>query len=110
MKKSSVKFLTICLFLILVIGFVAYKSGLLFSEEKSVINDELTIDKTERITEDQLNVFQHLNSVGGFAPENFDTVYRLTPHYHEIERTKSDDFFLSSSKSAVSLVELSRYN
>ncbi len=93
MKTRSVKILTILLFVSLIIGFMLYKGGYIFSKEKKIIiNDEKRMDAPKNASEEELNVFRHLNSAGGFNPENFDTVYKLTPHYQEVENINTDHF------------------
>jgi len=93
--KTLIKVLTICLFISLIIGFMLYKGGYLFSKEKIIINDEQTGRDMPVTSEEDYHVdaFKDLKSEGGFVPKNFGKLYTEPVVY--------DTRFLASSKSLV---------
>jgi hypothetical protein len=97
--KTPIKILTLSLFVTLIFGFVLYKGGYIFFKEsqKTVQNKQTTDEMKASANEDyELNIFQHLKSVGGFTPKNFDTLYTPPLNYNYYPGLSSSKFILVS--------------
>ena len=95
--KTSIKILTVLLFVTLISGFTLHKGGYLFSEKKvAYISDHNGGSGCEMKAVSQadfgLNTFEKLKLSGGFDPDLFDTLFILSS-------IREEDHFIGSTKS-----------